>query len=64
MRVPGDASLLAPEEAAIVANAVPKRVGEFAAGRLCARRALAELGMSRAFPSWPRPIDSRSGRRA
>jgi 4'-phosphopantetheinyl transferase EntD len=43
MRVPGDASLLAPEEAAVVANAVPKRVGEFAAGRLCARRALSEL---------------------
>lgn len=45
MQAPGDASLLAPEEAAVVANAVPKRVGEFAAGRLCARRALAELGI-------------------
>jgi 4'-phosphopantetheinyl transferase EntD len=64
MRVPGDASLLAPEEAAVVANAVPKRVGEFAAGRLCARRALAELGVVgfpvRAGldrqPTWPEGI--------
>jgi 4'-phosphopantetheinyl transferase EntD len=45
MRLPGDPSLLALEEAAAVANAVPKRVGEFTAGRLCARRALAELGV-------------------
>jgi 4'-phosphopantetheinyl transferase EntD len=64
MRVPGDASLLAPEEAAVVANAVPKRVGEFTAGRLCARRALAELGVVdipiRAAPDrqpiWPEGI--------
>jgi 4'-phosphopantetheinyl transferase EntD len=45
LRVPGDASLLHPEEAVSVARAVPKRVGEFAAGRLCARRALAEFGI-------------------
>jgi 4'-phosphopantetheinyl transferase EntD len=45
MRAAGDVSLLAPEEASIVASAVPKRVGEFAAGRLCARRALAEFGI-------------------
>jgi 4'-phosphopantetheinyl transferase EntD len=46
MREPGDASLLLPEEAACVARAVPKRVQEFAAGRLCARRALAEFGVT------------------
>jgi 4'-phosphopantetheinyl transferase EntD len=40
-----DPGVLAPEEAAHVARAVPKRVGEFAAGRACARRALAELGV-------------------
>ena len=44
--MPGDASLLYPEEAVSVAKAVPKRVGEFAAGRLCARRALAEFGIT------------------
>ena len=37
-------SLLFDGERDIVANAVPKRVAEFAAGRLCARRALADLG--------------------
>jgi 4'-phosphopantetheinyl transferase EntD len=42
---PGDASLLYPEEAASIVRAVPKRAGEFAAGRLCARRALAEFGI-------------------
>jgi 4'-phosphopantetheinyl transferase EntD len=35
---PGDPELLAPEESVAVARAVPKRVREFAAGRLCARR--------------------------
>jgi enterobactin synthetase component D / holo-[acyl-carrier protein] synthase len=49
LRTPGDASLLYPEEAQSVARAVPKRVGEFAAGRLCARRALAEFGITN-FP--------------
>jgi 4'-phosphopantetheinyl transferase EntD len=44
--MPGDASLLYPEEAVSVVKAVPKRVGEFAAGRLCARRALAEFGIT------------------
>jgi 4'-phosphopantetheinyl transferase EntD len=34
------------EEARYVARAVPKRVGEFAAGRACARRALAELAIT------------------
>jgi 4'-phosphopantetheinyl transferase EntD len=41
--VPGDPQLLLPEEAACLGRAVPKRVREFAAGRLCARRALAEF---------------------
>jgi 4'-phosphopantetheinyl transferase EntD len=46
LRTPGDARLLYPEEVQSVVNAVPTRVGEFAAGRLCARRALAEFGIS------------------
>jgi 4'-phosphopantetheinyl transferase EntD len=49
LRLPGDPSLLFPEEAVSVVKAVPKRVGEFAAGRLCARRALAEFGIT-GFP--------------
>jgi len=46
LRAPGAAALLMPEEAVSVANAVPKRVQEFAGGRLCARRALAEVGIT------------------
>jgi 4'-phosphopantetheinyl transferase EntD len=42
---PGDPELLSPAEAVFVGRAVPKRVQEFAAGRLCARRALAEFGI-------------------
>jgi len=61
LRTAGDASLLEPEEASTVARAVQKRVQEFAAGRLCARSALARLGISgfalRAAPDrrpmWP-----------
>jgi 4'-phosphopantetheinyl transferase EntD len=45
LRGPGEASRLKPEEACSVARAVPKRIQEFAAGRQCARRALAELGL-------------------
>jgi 4'-phosphopantetheinyl transferase EntD len=37
-------SFLLAGERSVVANAVPKRVAEFAAGRVCARYALAELG--------------------
>ena len=44
-RDPGDPRLLFPEEAACLGRAVPKRAQEFAAGRLCARRALAEFGI-------------------
>jgi 4'-phosphopantetheinyl transferase EntD len=46
---PGDSSLLLPAEAECLGRAVRKRVQEFAAGRLCARRALAEFGVS-GFP--------------
>jgi 4'-phosphopantetheinyl transferase EntD len=61
LRRPADSSLLYPEEAASIARAVPKRAAEFTAGRLCARRALAEfgidgvaltMGLDRA-PVWP-----------
>ncbi len=44
-----DPSELYPEEAICIASAVPKRRREFAQGRLCARRALAALGIAR-FP--------------
>jgi 4'-phosphopantetheinyl transferase EntD len=61
LRTPGDPALLEPEEAQSVARAVPKRVAEFAAGRLCARSALARFGIAsvavRAAPDrqplWP-----------
>jgi 4'-phosphopantetheinyl transferase EntD len=43
MRGPGRVELLLPEEAAGLGRAVPERQQEFAAGRLCARRVLAEL---------------------
>lgn len=46
---PGDAALLHAEEAAHLHKAIAKRVGEFAAGRLCAREALAQLGIA-GFP--------------
>jgi 4'-phosphopantetheinyl transferase EntD len=46
---PGDERLLLPEEASFVSRAVEKRVREFAAGRCCARRALAEFGIDN-FP--------------
>jgi 4'-phosphopantetheinyl transferase EntD len=52
---------LLPEEQAYVGRAVPKRVQEFAAGRICARRAMAKLGLPAAAihagadraPVWP-----------
>jgi 4'-phosphopantetheinyl transferase EntD len=46
LREPGDTSLLLPEEAEYLGRAAPKRAQEFAAGRLCARRALAEFGVT------------------
>ena len=45
LRVPGDLELLLPAEARHLERAVPKRAREFAAGRQCARRALAEFGI-------------------
>jgi len=45
LRTPGDPALLLPEEAQHLARAVPQRIQEFAAGRLCARRLLAEFGV-------------------
>ncbi len=61
LRIPGDPALLLPAEAACLGRAVPKRIAEFAAGRLCARRVLEEFGV-RGFalrvaadrqPVWP-----------
>jgi 4'-phosphopantetheinyl transferase EntD len=43
---PGNADLLLAEEAELVGHAVTKRVREFAAGRMCARLALAEHGVT------------------
>jgi 4'-phosphopantetheinyl transferase EntD len=61
LREPGQASCLKPEELRSIERAVPKRIGEFAAGRQCARRALAEMGFVDALipvaadrqPVWP-----------
>ncbi len=44
-RIPGDPADLLPSEAVFVKKAVAKRINEFAAGRACARSALAELGV-------------------
>ncbi|WP_329268596.1 4'-phosphopantetheinyl transferase family protein [Streptomyces sp. NBC_01451] len=57
---PGDATLF-PEERALVARAVPKRVREFTLVRACARRAMEKLGVppqpvlpgGRGAPQWP-----------
>ena len=56
LRTPGDPELLLPTEAAHLARAVPARRQQFAAGRLCARRALAQFGIED-FPL--RPADDR-----
>jgi 4'-phosphopantetheinyl transferase EntD len=45
LRTAGDPALLYPEEAAHLGKAVATRRQEFAAGRLCARRVLAEFGI-------------------
>jgi len=47
-RIPGDPATLSIAEAEQVRRAKPKRAGEFAAGRLCARRALEQVG----HPGW------------
>lgn len=45
LREAGDLGLLYPEEAVHLGNAVAVRRQQFAAGRLCARRVLAEFGI-------------------
>jgi 4'-phosphopantetheinyl transferase EntD len=45
LRADADAALLYPGESACASGFAPRRVAEFAAGRLCARRALANLGI-------------------
>jgi len=45
-REPGHPADLLPGEAVYVAKAVTKRINEFAAGRECARRALANFGVT------------------
>jgi len=45
LRGQGDASLLLPVESAALGSAVQSRVQEFAAGRSCARLALAQFGI-------------------
>lgn len=44
-RLPGTAAELLPSELEYVSRAHPKRIGDFAAGRACARAALAALGV-------------------
>lgn len=64
LRTAGDPSLLFPDEARYLGRVVPKRIQEFAAGRLCARRALEEFGFtgyplrmnSDRRPQWPAPV--------
>jgi len=46
LREPGDVSRLLPAETACLGGAVIKRAREFAGGRECARRALAEFGIN------------------
>jgi 4'-phosphopantetheinyl transferase EntD len=61
---PGDPDLLLATEALHLTRAVPVRWQQFAAGRLCARRALAEFGISDfpirsaedRQPIWPSPF--------
>jgi 4'-phosphopantetheinyl transferase EntD len=61
LRADADASMLPPEEMRHVEHAVPRRQREFAAGRLCARRAAVELGIANLSlpvnpdrrPCWP-----------
>ncbi len=60
-RLPPDPPPMPPEEAVQVADSVTRRRVEFATGRLCARRALARLGIdafilrndARRAPQWP-----------
>jgi 4'-phosphopantetheinyl transferase EntD len=45
LRGQGNLALLLPAEAAFLGRSVPTRAQEFAAGRVCARRALADFGL-------------------
>jgi 4'-phosphopantetheinyl transferase EntD len=54
LRIAGDLPPLLPDEAQHLGRAVSMRVQEFAAGRFCARRALAELG----FTGYPLGMNS------
>ena len=64
LQTPGDPDLLFDAEAGFVGQAVLKRRQEFAAGRVCARRALVEFGVmnfavqvaSDRQPVWPADI--------
>jgi len=64
LREPADAALLLPEERQSCSGFGSKRLEEFAAGRVCARRALAELGIigfplpadDDRRPCWPRDV--------
>lgn len=64
LRGPGARDRLHPREAAQCAGFAPGRIAEFAAGRSCARRALAELGITNfaldanadRSPRWPENI--------
>ena len=64
LRIAGDPPRLSLDEGRHLGSAVPKRVREFAAGRSCARRALAELGFtgcplgmnSDRRPRWPASV--------
>ena len=64
LRSLGDIRLLLPDEATHLGRAVPKRAQEFAAGRLCARQALAAIGIvdfaiemaADRRPLWPAPV--------
>lgn len=64
LRAPGNVGTLEPAEAGAIVRAVPKRAQEFAAGRLCARRVLAEFGIvdfavlmaADRRPLWPEPL--------
>jgi 4'-phosphopantetheinyl transferase EntD len=64
LRGPGDPRLLLPAEAQFLGRSVAKRAQEFAAGRVCARRALADLGYEHFAvkrgadrqPIWPQGI--------
>jgi 4'-phosphopantetheinyl transferase EntD len=46
LRGPGDVTQLLPAEADCLGRAAPQRVAEYAAGRQCARLALAQLGIT------------------